>query len=54
LRSLLTQLSQTDRYTIFTIDDSSHGGAKRYSFEVVVNGSATKAEVAAIVRQVTK
>ncbi|MCI5212811.1 MAG: hypothetical protein D3910_29365, partial [Candidatus Electrothrix sp. ATG2] len=34
-------------------DDVSHGAAKRYSFKVVINGSATKAEIAAIVRQVT-
>lgn len=53
LRSLLTPIVATDRYTIFKTDDTSHGAAKRYSFEVVVNGSATKAEVAAIVRQVT-
>jgi hypothetical protein len=53
LRSLLTSIVPTDRYTIFKTDDTSHGAAKRYSFEVVVNGSASKAEVAAIVRQVT-
>jgi len=53
LRNLLTPVVATDRYTIFTTDDISHGAAKRYSFEVVVNGSATKAEIGAIVRQVT-
>lgn len=53
LTSLVTPIVATDRYTIFKTDDSSHGAAKRYSFEVVVNGCATKAEVAAIVRQVT-
>lgn len=53
LRSLLTPVVATDRYTIFRTDDTSHGAAKRYSFEVVLNGSMSKAEVAAIVRQVT-
>ena len=53
LRGLLTPIVPTDRYTIFKTDDISHGAAKRYSFEVVLNGSMTKAEVATIVRQVT-
>lgn len=53
LRDFLTPLVSADRYTIFKTDDTSHGVAKRYSFEVVVNGSASKAEIAAIVRQIT-
>ncbi len=53
LNSFLTPVVATDRYTIFKTDDTSHGAAKRYSFEVVLNGSMSKAEVAAIVRQVT-
>jgi uncharacterized protein DUF4365 len=53
LRSLLTPIVAADRYTIFKTDDTSHGGAKRYSFKVVLNGTVSKAEVAAIVRQVT-
>ena len=53
LRSLLTPIVATDRHTIFKTDDTSHGAAKRYSFEVVLNGSMSKAEVAAIIRQVT-
>lgn len=53
LRDLLTPIVSADRYTIFKTDDISHGAAKRYSFEVVVNGSASKAEIAAIVRQMT-
>ncbi|MCW5212803.1 DUF4365 domain-containing protein [Desulfobulbus sp. TB] len=40
-------------YTLFDTDDVSHAGAKRYSFKVVINDAATKAEIAAIVRQVT-
>ena len=52
-RDLLTPVVSVDRYTIFKINDTSHGAAKRYSFEVVVNGSPTKAEIAAIVRQLT-
>ena len=52
-RDLLTPVISADRYTIFKTDDTSHGAAKRYSFKAVVNGSATKAEIAAIVRQLT-
>ena len=50
---LLTPVVSADRYTIFKTDDMSHGAAKRYSFEAVVNGTASKAEIAAIVRQLT-
>ena len=53
LTSLLTPVVATDRFTIFKTDDTSHATAKRYSFEVVLNGSMSKAEAAAIVRQVT-
>uniref|UniRef100_UPI004055B47A DUF4365 domain-containing protein n=1 Tax=Candidatus Electronema sp. TaxID=2698783 RepID=UPI004055B47A len=53
LRRLLTPVVPATRYTIFKTEDVSHGTAKRYSFAVVINGTATKAEVAAIVRQVT-
>ncbi|MFN3160037.1 MAG: DUF4365 domain-containing protein [Rubinisphaera brasiliensis] len=53
LTDLLTPLVSPDRYTIFKTEDVSHGLAKRYSFKVVVNGTASKAEIASIVRQVT-
>ena len=53
LTDLLTPLVSPDRYTIFKTEDVSHGLAKRYSFRVVVNGTASKAEIASIVRQVT-
>lgn len=53
LTNLLTPLVSPDRYTIFKTEDASHGLAKRYSFKVVVNGTASKAEIASIVRQVT-
>ena len=53
LRSLLTPIVTADRYTIFKTEDTSLNTAKRYSFEVVLNGSMSKAEIASIVRQVT-
>lgn len=53
LSDLLTPVVSADRFTIFKTDDMSHGLAKRYSFRVVVNGTASKAEIASIVRQVT-
>lgn len=53
LKSILTPIVATTRYTIFKVNDSSLGTAKRYSIEVVLNGSANKAEIAGIIRQVT-
>ena len=53
LEDLLSPIVAGDRYTIFKTEDVSHGGAKRYSFDVVVNGKSTKSDVATIVRQVT-
>ena len=53
LTNFLTPVVSHDRYTIFRTDDVSHGLAKRYSFKVVINGTASVAEVASIVRQVT-
>ncbi len=54
LQKMLTPIVPATRYTIFKTNDSSHGTAKRYSFAVVINGTATKSEIASIVRQVTK
>ena len=53
LRNLLTPMVARNRYTVFEQSDVSHGRAKRYSFKVVINGSANKLEIASIVRQVT-
>ncbi len=54
LQDILTPIVPAQRYTIFKTDDVSHPGAKRYSFRVVLNGDASKAEVASIVQQVTR
>ncbi len=54
LQDILTPIVSAQRYTIFKTDDVSHLGAKRYSFRVVLNGDASKAEVASIVQQVTR
>lgn len=53
LKNHLTPIIAGERYTIFKTDDTSHGAAKRYSFEVVINGKMSKAEVATLVRQLT-
>ncbi|CAK8721074.1 DUF4365 domain-containing protein [Candidatus Electrothrix aarhusensis] len=53
LQKLLTPVVPANRYMIFKADDSSHAGAKRYSFSIGINGTATKAEIAALARQVT-
>ncbi len=56
LRDILTPIVSTQRYTLVKTEDVSHAGAKRYAFRVVLNGPApaTKADIAAIVRQVTR
>jgi hypothetical protein len=54
LQKMLTPIVPTKRFTILKTDDSSHGAAKRYSFAVLINGTATKSEIASIVRQITK
>lgn len=53
LQDLLTLVVPEEKYTFFKTNDTSHNAAKRYSFEIVLNGTASKAEIAAIVRQVT-
>lgn len=53
LTDLLTPIASGDRFTIFKTDDVSHGSARRLSFRVVINGTASKSEIASIVRQVT-
>ena len=50
---LLTPVVADEKFTIFRTGDASHNAAKRYSFDVVLNGTATKAEIASIVRHVT-
>ncbi len=54
LQDVLTPIVPTQGYTLFKTEDISFLGAKRNSFRVVLNGTASKAEVAAIVRQVTR
>ena len=52
-RDILTPVVAHSRYTIFTEEDQSHGAAKRYSCKAVLNGTLSKVEVAAVVRQLT-
>jgi len=53
LRNLLSPIVPISCFTIFKIDDTSHGAAKRYSLDIVLNNNMNKSEIAAIVRQVT-
>lgn len=53
LRNLLTPIVPKNRYTIASTEDVSHGLAKRYSFRILMNRTASKDEIAAIIRQVT-
>jgi len=54
LKDLLTPVIPASRYTVFRTDDVSHATAKRYSFDIVVNGLTKKADIAAAVRQATR
>ena len=51
---ILTPIIARSRYTIFTEEDQSHGEAKRYSYHAVLNGTLSKVEIAAVVRQLTR
>ena len=50
---ILTPITSPSRYTIFREEDQSHGAAKRYSCKAVLNGTLSKVEIAAVVRQLT-
>jgi Domain of unknown function (DUF4365) len=52
LVDIATPLVPKERYTVIGPEDISHGLAKRYTFRVIVNGTASRAELAAVVRQV--
>lgn len=53
LLDLLTPIVPPSRYTIVQERDVSHGLAKRYSYEIVLNGTLSKAQIATVVRGVT-
>ena len=54
LQDVATPVVPASRYTVLRTQDVSHGTAKRYSVDVLLNGSVTKADIAAIIRQVTE
>ena len=49
----LAPVVSRDRFTIFETCDVSHAGAKRYSVDVVLNGTLTQSETMNVVRTVT-
>lgn len=51
LESLATRIIPSRSYSVLKHDDISVGIAKRYRLEVLINGTLTKAEIAAVVRQ---
>jgi len=53
LHQLLSPVIATERFNVIKLQDLSHARAKRYSAEVILNGLASKADVAAIVRRLT-
>ena len=53
LLQILTPAVPSSRYTVLSEDDVSFAKTQRVSVRVMVNGTSTKAEIAAIVRQLT-
>ena len=53
LQQILTPAVPGSRYTVLSENDVSFAKIKRVSVEAMVNGTATKAEIAAIVRRLT-
>lgn len=51
-KQIATRVIPSYRYTVLKQEDVSWGGAKRYSLEVLLNGTLTKAEIASVIRQV--
>jgi hypothetical protein len=47
------ELIATNRYTIQSLEDVSHGAAKRYSANLLINGRITKSGVKPIIQEVT-
>ena len=54
LIDLVSQQIATERYTIGKTQDVSTGTAKRYSLEIVLNATLSKAQIAKVVRDVTE
>jgi Domain of unknown function (DUF4365) len=54
LKDLATPIVPESRYTILSTKDNSVAIAKRYSLEILINGKATKPEIASVIRQVTR
>jgi len=53
LMDLVTPRVASSDYTLFSIEDVSHGMAKRYLIKVVLNRPMTKPELAAVIRDMT-
>ena len=52
LSQLATNVVPAHRYSILKQGDISWAGAKRYSLDILINGTLTKAEIAQVIRQV--
>jgi uncharacterized protein DUF4365 len=51
-RQIATKVIPSHRYTVLSQGDISWAGAKRYSLDILLNGTSTKAEIASVIRQV--
>jgi hypothetical protein len=53
LRDIATKPVPASSYDVRRTVDTSHSGANRRSFDIIVNGRLSKAEIAAVIRQAT-
>jgi Domain of unknown function (DUF4365) len=53
IQAFSNKLTSTNDYTIFSLRDVSHGGAKRYSANIILTKEYTKPDIAEIARIIT-
>ncbi|NER99844.1 MAG: DUF4365 domain-containing protein [Symploca sp. SIO1B1] len=54
LKSLCRSVFHSDSSSLLSLKDVSHGGAKRYSAELIIHGNRSQAEIIRVVKKVTR
>lgn len=54
LKKLVSKITVPKRYTVSSIDDVSHGSAKRYSLKIILNREHTQIEIIDVVKIATR
>ncbi|MDX2254178.1 MAG: DUF4365 domain-containing protein [Pseudanabaenaceae cyanobacterium bins.39] len=53
LKDICRLIVHADNFSLLSLKDMSHGGAKRYTSNVLVHGSTSKADIISVVKKVT-